>query len=55
MVVIFEYKAVNSDELDLFEGTMISVMNKNDDGWWEGTNDKGQRGLFPSNYVRNIE
>ena len=26
-----------------------------DDGWWKGTTERGQTGVFPSNFVKEIE
>lgn len=49
-VVIFDFVAENEGELNLKLGDTLTVTNRFDDGWWEGEC-KGQRGLFPSNYV----
>jgi len=34
-------------------GDIITIINKENEGWWEGTN-KGKKGLFPSNYVEMV-
>ncbi|ESN96889.1 hypothetical protein HELRODRAFT_178689 [Helobdella robusta] len=50
VVAIYSYKQDKDDELTFDEGSVIYVVKKNDDGWWEGVMD-GQTGLFPGNYV----
>ena len=49
--VVFSYVPQKHDELDLKEGEVITILRKNDDGWWEGVNENGHHGVFPSNYV----
>ncbi|XP_076437498.1 abl interactor 2-like isoform X3 [Babylonia areolata] len=50
VVAIYDYEADKEDELSFSENSVIYVIRKNDDGWWEGVMD-GVTGLFPSNYV----
>jgi len=50
-----EFWAENDAELSLAVGDIITVLNRDDEGWWEGEGKNGQRGLFPSNYVDIIE
>lgn len=50
-VVLFEYEAGEPNEIDLVEGHIITDVDQVDEGWWEGTDPSGKRGLFPSNYV----
>ncbi|XP_071104018.1 abl interactor 1-like isoform X2 [Haliotis cracherodii] len=50
VIAIYDYKAEKEDELTFSENSLIFVLKKNEDDWWEGMMD-GQRGLFPSNYV----
>jgi hypothetical protein len=47
---LFEYPAENEYELSIYPGDIISVDN-NEDGWFTGTNQRGQTGRYPSNYV----
>lgn len=44
-------------ELPLKIGSLIAVRNQNtyNEGWWEGEDTAGQRGLFPNNYVKLLE
>ncbi|KAL3090929.1 hypothetical protein niasHS_007304 [Heterodera schachtii] len=53
-VVLYNYDSQNSDELRLYQGALVYVLRKNDDGWFEGVMD-GTTGLFPGNYVRPIQ
>lgn len=50
VTAIYDYSADKDDELSFQEGSIIYVLKKNDDGWWEGVMD-GVTGLFPGNYV----
>jgi len=56
--VIYDYDAQGEDELSLKEGERLelSVRGKSlgDGQWWEGYNNHGRIGLFPSNYVEEI-
>ena len=49
--VVYPYSPRKYDELSLKEGDFITILHKNDDGWWEGINGNGHQGVFPSNYV----
>ncbi|KAI7852598.1 hypothetical protein BDC45DRAFT_607176 [Circinella umbellata] len=51
VTAIYNFDAVNADELTLREGDKIIVIRKDDSGWWEGTVN-GQSGVFPANYVQ---
>uniref|UniRef100_A0A1A9WS30 SH3 domain-containing protein n=1 Tax=Glossina brevipalpis TaxID=37001 RepID=A0A1A9WS30_9MUSC len=50
LVAIYDYYADKDDELSFQESSVLYVLKKNDDGWWEGVMD-GVTGLFPGNYV----
>ncbi|KAI7902151.1 uncharacterized protein BX663DRAFT_436127 [Cokeromyces recurvatus] len=50
VVALYDFKAVNAEELNLNQGDIIIVTKKDDGGWWEGSLN-GQSGIFPSNYV----
>uniref|UniRef100_A0A671S5S4 Osteoclast-stimulating factor 1 n=1 Tax=Sinocyclocheilus anshuiensis TaxID=1608454 RepID=A0A671S5S4_9TELE len=53
--VMFDYKAVAEDELNLKKRDVIAIINKSteDEGWWEGELN-GRRGFFPDNFVMVI-
>lgn len=44
------FHSFKDDELSFQESSVLYVLKKNDDGWWEGVMD-GVTGLFPGNYV----
>ncbi|XP_054712357.1 abl interactor 2-like isoform X2 [Uloborus diversus] len=50
VVAIYDYSADKEDELSFSENSIIYVVKKNDDGWFEGVMN-GVTGLFPGNYV----
>lgn len=50
VVALYDFEAVNVEELNIREGDRIIVTRKDDGGWWEGTLN-GQKGVFPANYV----
>ncbi|KAI7846972.1 hypothetical protein BDC45DRAFT_562622 [Circinella umbellata] len=55
-IVLHPYDAENEDELNLLRGEYVNILDKNvDDGWWKGTTERGQTGVFPSNFVKEIE
>lgn len=53
VVAIYEYNQDKEDELSFQEGSIIYVIRKNDDGWYEGVMNC-TTGLFPGNYVESI-
>ncbi|XP_050442665.1 SH3 domain-containing kinase-binding protein 1 [Adelges cooleyi] len=54
-VALFPYEAVNSDELTLAEGDLITIISRDveDKGWWKGEL-KGKVGVFPDNFVQIV-
>ena len=52
--VAFSYHPENEDELNLEVDDIIDVVGQPEDGWWEGVV-KGQKGVFPSNFVTVLE
>ena len=50
---IYDYIKDRDDELTFVTGSIIYVVKKNDDGWYEGVTN-GMTGLFPGNYVEGI-
>lgn len=52
VVALYDFEAVNAEELNIRQGDTILVTNKDDSGWWEGTLN-GQSGIFPANYVNS--
>ncbi len=52
VIAIYDYQAEKQDELSFAENSVIYVLKKNEDGWFEGVMD-GMTGLFPGNYVES--
>ena len=53
---VFEYEAVQKDELSLRKGELYTVMERCHDGWFKGKNVKtGKTGVFPGNYVKEYD
>ena len=51
---LYDYVKDKDDELTFNAGSVIYVLKKNDDGWYEGVCG-GETGLFPGNYVDLVE
>jgi len=52
---IYKFKANNNDELTFKKGDLITVTQKEEGGWWEGTSqESGKTGWFPTNYVKEV-
>ncbi|KIK57148.1 hypothetical protein GYMLUDRAFT_247116 [Collybiopsis luxurians FD-317 M1] len=57
---LYAYQAQGPDELGLKEGELIELSSGSSggqyygEGWWEGISSKGQKGIFPSNYVESL-
>jgi hypothetical protein len=43
-------EALNAHELHLTQGEILSIESEMD-GWYYGTNAKGQQGMFPTTFV----
>ncbi|XP_066452589.1 CD2-associated protein isoform X3 [Eleutherodactylus coqui] len=52
--VVFDYSPQNEDELELKVGDVLEVTEEVEEGWWSGTTN-GRVGLFPSNFVKELE
>ncbi|KAF2099438.1 hypothetical protein NA57DRAFT_37617 [Rhizodiscina lignyota] len=54
-LVQYDYEKAEDNEIELREGAFVTNIDMVDDDWWMGTNEHGDRGLFPSNYVEVVE
>lgn len=54
VIAHFDFEANEPDELSFRRGDVINIIGEEDDNWWQGELD-GRRGLFPSNYVGNLQ
>lgn len=52
----YDWAPKDAVELEMVKGETIAIINKitQSDGWWEGETADGQKGLFPSNYVKPL-
>ncbi|KAJ3038122.1 hypothetical protein HK097_003278, partial [Rhizophlyctis rosea] len=50
-ISLYDYAAEEANEVSLQEGERITNIVQIDEGWWQGTNSRGETGLFPANYV----
>jgi hypothetical protein len=54
-VAVYDYEAMEENELTLREGDYLEVVEKDPSGWWNGTSlHTGASGLFPGNYVQEL-
>jgi hypothetical protein len=53
--VHYDYEKAEDNEVDLKEGEYVNEIEMVDKDWWLGLNARGEKGLFPSNYVEIIE
>lgn len=51
----YDYEKDEENEIALREGEQIINIDMVDEDWWMGENSRGERGLFPSNYVEVVE
>ncbi|KAJ1560134.1 Unconventional myosin-If, partial [Cladochytrium tenue] len=45
---LYDYEATEADELSFKAGDLITIVSKDDEGWWTGSI-RGKKGLFPGN------
>lgn len=50
----YSFQGENNDELRFKKGDIITVTQREDGGWWEGTL-SDVTGWFPSNYVKEFK
>ncbi|XP_014781775.1 abl interactor 2 [Octopus bimaculoides] len=50
VIAVYDYTANEPDELTFNENAVIYVLQKNENGWWDGILN-GEQGVFPCNYV----
>lgn len=58
-IALYDYQASDSTEISFDPDDIIGFIDKIDVGWWQGSvltgQYKGQTGLFPHNYVKEID
>ncbi|MCI4392758.1 hypothetical protein PGIGA_G00149540 [Pangasianodon gigas] len=54
--VLYDFTSENPGEISVKENEMVSLYSEQDiEGWLEGLNSNGQRGLFPASYVEILK
>ncbi|KAK7934401.1 hypothetical protein WMY93_005297 [Mugilogobius chulae] len=49
---LYDFNSENPGEVSVRENEILTLFSEQDiDGWFEGVNSKGERGLFPASYV----
>ncbi|XP_075040111.1 sorting nexin-18 [Mixophyes fleayi] len=52
---LYDFRAENPGEVSLRESEVLGICSEQDiEGWLEGVNSRGERGLFPASYVEVI-
>lgn len=54
-LIQFDYEKAEDNELELREGEYVTDIDMVDTDWWMGRNERGEVGLFPSNYVELVD
>lgn len=50
---LFDFRAMEDDELGFCAGDVIEVLDHSDAAWWKGRL-RGESGLFPANYTTQL-
>ena len=53
-LIQYDYEKAEDNELELREGEYVTDIDMVDADWWMGKNERGEMGLFPSNYVELV-
>lgn len=52
-VALYTFISENKEEISIQENEEVTIFDENSvDGWFQGENSRGERGLFPASYVR---
>lgn len=53
---LYDFNSENPGEVSVRENEILTLYSEQDiDGWFEGVNSKGERGLFPASYVEILK
>nr|XP_005994964.1 PREDICTED: sorting nexin-33 [Latimeria chalumnae] len=52
---LYSFQSENKEEISIFENEELTIFDENSlDGWLQGQNSRGEKGLFPASYVEII-
>lgn len=51
---LYDYEADESNEISFSKDEVLTNIEEKYEDWWYGTNEAGESGVFPSNYVEKI-
>ena len=51
---LYDYRAIQTDDLSISSGEQCYVLVTREDGWCQGLNERGQIGYFPSSYIEKM-
>ncbi|KAJ1422563.1 hypothetical protein B484DRAFT_465297 [Ochromonadaceae sp. CCMP2298] len=55
--VVFDWEPENEEDLRLYAGERVEVLQRNEHGWWYGVANRSgtlHKGYFPKNYVKEV-
>uniref|UniRef100_H3AKB5 Sorting nexin 18 n=1 Tax=Latimeria chalumnae TaxID=7897 RepID=H3AKB5_LATCH len=53
---LYDFQSENPGEISVKESEIVTIFSENDiEGWLEGVNSRGERGLFPASYVEVLK
>ena len=50
----YDFPGNDADDLAFVKGEILTIMSKDEDGWWTAKNALGQRGSIPVPYVESV-
>eukprot|EP01096_Ripella_sp_DP13-Kostka_P000665 TRINITY_DN10745_c1_g1_i2.p1 TRINITY_DN10745_c1_g1~~TRINITY_DN10745_c1_g1_i2.p1 ORF type:complete len:780 (+),score=342.50 TRINITY_DN10745_c1_g1_i2:161-2500(+) len=50
-----DFEAETEEEISLSAGTIVTITQQEDDGWWTVLTDDGRSGIFPESYIEIIK
>lgn len=52
--VLYDFEADGDDELTVHEGEVLTIVDKENDEWWQVRNAQGKEGVVPAQYVELV-